>query len=215
MEDFEDIPNLEELEEIINDEEGDLENFVKLEKEKDGIYRADIGVPITKTLMRNNMEYWAQQTMDINQSLLTTGRQYGGNIYHNSLRIYLMFANICLYHPHFLLHHKATIHIELKEPGEHHENAYCLTTKHDDKARRLAIKATGITEGGETVVEYLWSAGTMIAYKINSWIDKLEGIPVEEIARTKRRYLFLDPRNRPISGLEKYIGGGYTPDTTE
>ncbi|KAI9746719.1 MAG: hypothetical protein M1818_000434 [Claussenomyces sp. TS43310] len=83
-----------------------------------------------------------------------------------------------------------TVHFRARLPdGERHSEMYASKAQLSDPAARLAIQITSQFEDSSYETTWLRSNGKQIVKKMNTSVDHIEGIPIEVITKTPRRWL--------------------------
>jgi hypothetical protein len=93
------------------------------------------------------------------------------------------------------------VRVDLSPEGQSHPHVCATLAEDDDPASRLAVEVSGETKTGEKRRLWLHTQGIKAVKKVNTLVDKLEGVPEEVIMKTARRWI----APTKSSGLKKAI----------
>ncbi|RVD89725.1 uncharacterized protein DFL_000720 [Arthrobotrys flagrans] len=85
----------------------------------------------------------------------------------------------------------AILHIEcdLLDPATRHPHCYAMNSEAGDPACRLGIRVTGTDAQGDGIDIWVQSAGTREVPKMNTFVDMLEGLNIQEPEDRERRWI--------------------------
>ncbi|OJJ52653.1 hypothetical protein ASPSYDRAFT_51789 [Aspergillus sydowii CBS 593.65] len=108
---------------------------------------------------------------------------------------------------------EAYVKIVINPPGKAHPQCYATRATDVDPASRMAFQLRFQPFKGPEVKRYATHDALTSIYRANTLVDILLGIPIEDIARKPRRYIYFWGESRIPAGLERFMGGSYTEGT--
>ena len=93
------------------------------------------------------------------------------------------------------------VRVDLSPEGRRHPHVCATLAEDNDPASRLAVEVSGETETHEKRRLWLYTQGQKGVKKVNTLVDKLEGVPEDIIMKTERRWI----APSKSSGLKKAI----------
>jgi hypothetical protein len=88
------------------------------------------------------------------------------------------------------LENGSKVHVQCcLRPDRPHPNAYAKHALPSDPAARLGMKIRGKDVQGNNFALWLARGGEQTAKQMNTFVDDLEGVPIEETEKRERRYL--------------------------
>ncbi|KAK6347408.1 hypothetical protein TWF718_005249 [Orbilia javanica] len=85
----------------------------------------------------------------------------------------------------------AILHVEcdLLDPATRHPHCYATNSEASDPAGRLGIRITGTDAYGDSINIWVQSTGTREVFKMNTFVDMLEGLNIQEPEDRERRWV--------------------------
>lgn len=83
----------------------------------------------------------------------------------------------------------ATLHVECNLLPNRHPNCYATKSQACDPAARLGIRLTGIDTSGKLADIWLCTSGTLQVFKMNTFVDMLEGRNIHDPKDRQRRWI--------------------------
>ena len=153
------------------------------------------------------------------QMSLLTGRKFRGNFREGTETVKIQVHHIDLYinipcYRQIARNCGFVVYVEIKPSEEKHPEIYARKAREHDPATRLGFRVCMKLVDGREVIYYPSSKSDKASSHANTFVDWMQGLTNEEIAKKPRRYVNIASNNvSSVSGhLKVFRGGGYTDD---